>query len=417
MILLFAENKGYFSQLRQLAERLPKDEVVLADRGTAWATPLYIAFDRKVTPIDWEREKGNNTFNGWIAKQIGEQKPVYLLREARLRLLGLQKIKADEVILSRTYSEPTLEPLPKKILSEQKTIRLYKITGVIKRSDYRNIALGAEMVWGVEESGFYDQEWRDNRPVRWTNGAARLVVPLDEQRAPGALRVDLESTGPKGTTLQVRVNGNTLLNGEIPSGGWSRTFRLPSLSMEGPMTIELLSGTFVPRQAVQGSLDQRTLGVAVQGIRLLEGVQPLPARLLSNEGYRSQLSLAENRENFHVAPGQTIPLKVIVRNIGKDAWPTFADLGVQKGTVNLGILWFARGQVDKRLAEQRSELPHRVFSNDEVEIDVILNPVDYNGRRLPPGIYEAWIELVQEHVAWFHDKGGAVLKLTVEVKS
>jgi hypothetical protein len=32
-------------------------------------------------------------------------------------------------------------------------------------------------------------------------------------------------------------------------------------------------------------------------------------------------------------------------------------------------------------------------------------------------MYEVWIGLVQEFVTWFKDKGDAVLKLTVEVKS
>jgi hypothetical protein len=273
------------------------------------------------------------------------------------------------------------------------------------------------MVWGVEESGFHGQEWHGGIPRRWTAGDAGLVVPVDARRPPKALRVDLASTGPKGTDLRILANGTQLFKGNSPAGSWSRTIDLSALPVREPVTIELLSSTFRPKDTIQGSLDSRTLGVLVQSIRLLDSQKPLSGAPLSDKGYRSQLTLAKKTEGLNMTPGQTIPLRVNVRNVGEDPWPVHTDLGQQKGSVNLGILWFAKGQTEKRLAEDRAKLPYAMFHEDEAEIDVVLNPLGYDGKPLPPGHYEVWVGLVQEHVAWFYDKGDAVLKLTVEVKS
>jgi len=274
LIFTFAENKGYFAQLKRLAEKLPLDNLVLAHGESTWVDPLYIAFDRKVIRIDLQSDRGGNTFKSWTAHQIHQQRPVYLLHEGGLRLPWQKENELDEVVLARSYSEPTPDPLPRKILREQRIIRLSKITATPSHFDYREVILGPEVVWGVEESGFHSQEWRDGEPVRWTKGAARLVVPLDKQRPPVALRVELASTGPRGTHLQVLVNDHKLFDGMVPVGGWSKTLGLGAIPFEGQTIIELRSGTFVPREIIRASNDDRVLGVLVQRIRLLESVKP-----------------------------------------------------------------------------------------------------------------------------------------------
>jgi hypothetical protein len=339
-----------------------------------------------------------------------------LLYEGNFAVPGLQTLRVEDAVLSRSFSEPTPEPLPRRILQYERTIVLYRIVGVSERSEYRNMNLGARMVWGVEESGFHGQEWHGGIPRRWTAGEARLVVPVDARRPPKALRVELASTGPTGNDLQIVVNGKQLFKGNSPAGSWFRTIDLSALPIREHVTIELLSSTFRPKDTIQGRFDPRTLGVLVQSIRLLDSRKPLSGAPLSDKGYRSQLTLAKKTEGLNMMPGQTIPLRVSVRNVGEDPWPVHTDLGQQKGSVNLGILWFAKGQPGKRLAEHRARLPYAMFHEDEVEVDVNLDPVGYDGNRLPPGHYEVWIGLVQEHVAWFYDKGDDVLKLAVEIR-
>jgi hypothetical protein len=416
LILPFAENKGYFNQLRDLSKKLPDRALILAIGGAEWVDPLYLTFDRRVVPVDVGTEAGRSTLKSWVEHQLEKHQGAYLLYEGNFTVPGLQKLRIGETALSRSYSEHTPHPLPKKILHDQRNIVLYRIIGVSERSDYRNMNLGARMVWGVEESGFHGQEWHGGIPRRWTSGDARLVVPVDARRPLKALRVDLASTGPGGTDLRILVNGQQLFAGNSPAGSWSRLLGLSAPPLGDRATVELRSGTFRPKDTIPGSVDARKLGVLVQSVRLLENQKPISGGPLSANGYRSQLTMAKETDRLTMAQGQMTPLSVVVRNVGDDPWPINADLGHEKGSVSLGILWFAKGQPGKRMAEQRAKLPYTMFHEDEVEVEVNLDPVGYDGNRLPPGHYEVWIGLVQEQVAWFYDKGDAVLKLPVDVK-
>jgi hypothetical protein len=145
----------------------------------------------------------------------------------------------------------------------------------VKPQHYLNIALGAKWVWGVRESGFNNQEWWGEKPVRWTNGEAKLVIPVEEDNPPKALRVALASTGPKGTKLKVLVNGHEIFDQRIAAGGWSETLSLGQRLLGREITIELVSHTFVPMEVNERSRDPRTLGVAVKGITLLDIDPPL----------------------------------------------------------------------------------------------------------------------------------------------
>ena len=136
----------------------------------------------------------------------------------------------------------------------------------------RNVAMtAAKWTWGVEQTGLHGQGLsKKDTPIRWTDGAAKLVVPLDENRPPQALRVDLASTGHKGTELKVLLNGDVLFHESVPQGRWSKTFSLAGRSFNKPLTIELLSDTFIPRETYKGSNDRRTLGVLVRAVTLLD---------------------------------------------------------------------------------------------------------------------------------------------------
>jgi hypothetical protein len=113
-------------------------------------------------------------------------------------------------------------------LREDIKVSFLKITDVVDVSDYLNINLGSEPVWGVQESGFHGQELRGDKPVRWTTGTAKLVVPLDKQRLPKALRVELGASSPEGTKLSILglnaginslLNGNPILGNDLRGDG------------------------------------------------------------------------------------------------------------------------------------------------------------------------------------------------------
>lgn len=274
-ILTVTENSDSFSQIEHLANRLPHDALILAHGSTAWMVPLFLVFDRKIIPIDLNTRDSAATVRRWLASQPTDQTHqmhLYLLSEENIRMVGTQGQKLGELVLARSNIESTVKPLPQKIVSQQTTINIYRITAVSEHVDYRTIALGAEKVWGVQDTGFYETERLGDSPVRWTKGRAKLIVPLDGQQ-PTALQVELHAAGPHGTILQVYVNGDQLFSGHIPEDGWLHTFHFADCSLGDQAVIELVSDTFVPKDTIPGSEDQRSLGVMVHAIRLLAGDQ------------------------------------------------------------------------------------------------------------------------------------------------
>ena len=137
----------------------------------------------------------------------------------------------------------------------------------------RNLALtSAPWIWGVKQSGFHDQEWWKYKPVRWTNGGARLDVPLQESGPVSAVRVELASTGPRGTRLRIRLQGREILDQSVPPGTLDQVFDLSGTLLDERLSIEFISDTFIPAETEAGSSDTRQLGVAVRSVHLLETV-------------------------------------------------------------------------------------------------------------------------------------------------
>jgi hypothetical protein len=130
--------------------------------------------------------------------------------------------------------------------------------------------LGCEPVDGVAESGFHFQEHNGSEPFRWTNGAAKLLVPIDA--APSRMWVSVDAFRPKAISvrLHVLVDGATVFDGSVPPGKWERTFYLRSQQFSEELLIELRSNVFVPKGVIHGgkSTDKRVLGVQVKGIML-----------------------------------------------------------------------------------------------------------------------------------------------------
>jgi hypothetical protein len=151
---------------------------------------------------------------------------------------------------------------------------LYFVLSPPRRPSVLNVSLGTETVPGVEESGFYNQEIDPHqRPFRWTDGQARLIIPLDRAKPPRALRMQLYASRPSQvppTTLRILVNGQELCKDQFPPGPWERTLDLNGADLGETLTLDILSNTFVP-QEVSGSNspDDRPLGVQVCGIQLI----------------------------------------------------------------------------------------------------------------------------------------------------
>jgi hypothetical protein len=133
---------------------------------------------------------------------------------------------------------------------------------------YDNVTLGAEHVFGIPDTGFFETEVSGGAPGRWTNGAATLRVPVDPQKPPRMLGVEVVVGGRDHAELEVRANGSALFHRRLPRGLWSKTFDIGRVPLGDELLIELNSGTRSPAETTAGLGDRRNLGVFVRGIRL-----------------------------------------------------------------------------------------------------------------------------------------------------
>src|SRR5207248_7328523 len=79
-----------------------------------------------------------------------------------------------------------------------------------KKNPVVNVTVGREYVPDVDESGFSMQQFaKDGQPFRWTEGAAKLVIPIDRAHPPAAAEVRLFPWRPaqaNPATLRLVVN-------------------------------------------------------------------------------------------------------------------------------------------------------------------------------------------------------------------
>jgi hypothetical protein len=136
-----------------------------------------------------------------------------------------------------------------------------------------NVTVGTEYVAGVEESGFHDQQFaEDGQPFRWTDGHARLGIPIDRARPPRALRVALWPYRPataRAATVRILVDQRELFHQTLSRDRWERTFALTDIDLGDRVVVEILSDTFVPAEIQGAGPVSRTLGVDVRGVTLL----------------------------------------------------------------------------------------------------------------------------------------------------
>src|SRR5262249_28735728 len=128
LFVVLAEDDGYFGQVGRLAALLPPDDVILARGWTEWITPLYLSFDRRVVPLNLDTgSKGRALLKAWVAQRSAERKPVYLAIEGLVDLSGFQVRPLGDVMISRVFSEPTMTPLPRTVVTKNRDVQLYEI--------------------------------------------------------------------------------------------------------------------------------------------------------------------------------------------------------------------------------------------------------------------------------------------------
>lgn len=134
------EYKDSYDQVARLAGKLPKGELILAGPRELPLMPLYTAFDRRVIFLELGTDAGRRALAEWVDRQARQGRPVYLLRQGRPPR-GLAYSKLDTVVLTWSFNERTVKPLPRKITRQQAVVDLYIITG--KPTTGRSSSYGA----------------------------------------------------------------------------------------------------------------------------------------------------------------------------------------------------------------------------------------------------------------------------------
>ncbi|MCM8804333.1 MAG: glycosyltransferase family 39 protein [Candidatus Omnitrophica bacterium] len=296
LILFFQENKDSYLQFKEFSEKLPKDELILANGLHSWITPLYLSFDRKVVPLDFSIREGAFALYRYTAKKLKTGKEVFLLLDEHINIPGLDLKHIDKIILKRKYIEDTVNPLPKKIISEEREIKIYKIMK-LDQIFFQNLSndnellytiaqqllnrdLGCEKVLGTNEEGFYGQEFdNEGKPFRWTNGKGRLEIRLLKNKDRFPKLIYLEGKAKEGVEKKLKViaNSREIFNNEISDNNkLSKYLTLSDVPMVegGKLFLDIISDIHIPKELGINN-DERKLGVMITSVKFLDKIPNL----------------------------------------------------------------------------------------------------------------------------------------------
>jgi hypothetical protein len=261
-----AERSGVYAAIEQFAAEIPEDETLIGPLTLAdvhqVGTALFMSFDKPVLPLAYDEDGGRDELLAHL-RGASSDRPVLALASGD-RIAWLEGEVVASVNHDYEIMRPTTEPVPNAVADRSLTLALVRVTGL----NTLDAELGPSHHWLVRETGFYNTE--AGGTARWTNGNAVLHVPLPDDGRAEQLEVGLLWTGPSGATIQIFYNDHLLFDGFVPSGAWEEAFRVPDVvEPGGEAEIRLQSTTFVPTDVMQGSLDERTLGIMVRSLRLL----------------------------------------------------------------------------------------------------------------------------------------------------
>jgi Dolichyl-phosphate-mannose-protein mannosyltransferase len=139
-----------------------------------------------------------------------------------------------------------------------------------------------------------------------------------------------------------------------------------------------------------------------EDLDLTSAESPLP-----DSAFNAIIKMVNTIDKFR--PGREQTLDVILSNTSSSVWPA---LGRNDGkfNVHLGNHWLDESGKTFVVDDGRSELPFDIKPDAEVKMQLTVTaPND-------PGDYVLEIDMVQESVAWFTQKGSKTLKLKVRVE-
>jgi SAM-dependent methyltransferase len=150
------------------------------------------------------------------------------------------------------------------------------------------------------------------------------------------------------------------------------------------------------RVATRGGLvvfqipSHRGLSEPPPGARQTLALEPLP-----DSAFHAEIVPAES--TMDVRAGSTLALALRVTNRGSNVWPSLSGPD-RRFAVQIGNRWLSRGTVRKE-DDGRALLPYDVAPGQEVRVGLEVRVPDTDGE------YDIEIDVVQEDVAWFRERG------------
>ena len=129
---------------------------------------------------------------------------------------------------------------------------------------------------------------------------------------------------------------------------------------------------------------------------------------LSDDAFRATITLPASPSRLRA--GQKETLQVVVKNASDYLWPARGESS-GKFFLNAGDIWYeARGERLVNNLDGRTTIPHDLYPGEEIQLPLrITVPAT-------PGEYVLEIDMVQEGVAWFKDKGSTPLRIRIKVE-
>jgi hypothetical protein len=107
--------------------------------------------------------------------------------------------------------------------------------------------------------------------------------------------------------------------------------------------------------------------------------------------------------------GTTTRISVLVKNVSGATWPAVGERGTDRYAVVLRNRWLRADTAVLNAEDGRSRLPYDLEPGDTAGVHLKVTTPE------TPGQYVLELDLVQEQIAWFGDKGSQRLKLKVSV--
>ncbi len=136
-----------------------------------------------------------------------------------------------------------------------------------------------------------------------------------------------------------------------------------------------------------------------------------PGQTACREPLPAEACRAELRTDAPAGPlaaSTPVPLAVSVHNAGPMPWPSAGDRD-GRCQIKLGDRWRSADGSTVLQDDGRAALPRDLLPGQAVELHLLVTPP------AAPGRYVLELDLVQELVAWFGDRGSAALRLPVLV--